>query len=307
MPQNLRVTVLRGGPSAEREVSLASGAAVAAACRRLGYSVSEADIDPGDLTALDRPADVVFPVLHGTFGEDGQLQAILDARGLPYVGSQATASQWAMDKEASKRAWRDAGLPTAPWTIVDLTTGPVLPKPWAPPLVLKPVNQGSSIGVVLVRSERELPKVLDAALREYGRVLVEPLLVGPELTIGILGRETLPMIQVKAGVSRFFDYEAKYHRDDTAYLFEPEIETPLARRLEEGALAAFDTLGCRHLGRVDLIVDQRTGPQLLEINTLPGFTDHSLLPMAAARAGLGFDQLVERLVGLARPGCVGSF
>lgn len=298
MAKNLRVTVLRGGPSAEREISLASGAAVARACRRLGYRVTEADIRPEDLTALDRPADVVFPVLHGPFGEDGQLQAILDARGLRYVGSDAAASRLAMDKDATKQRWVAEGLPTAPWVTVDATTGQGLPKELAPPLVLKPVAEGSSIGVVFADSAQELKPALAKAVRHYGRVLVERKLVGPELTVGILGDEALPIIQIEPNAG-FFDYEAKYQRDDTAFLFEPDIDELIYGLIQELALAAFRTLGCRDLGRVDLIVDEHEGPQLLEINTIPGFTDHSLLPKAAAQAGIDFEQLVEQLVAMA--------
>lgn len=295
---DLRVTVLRGGPSAEREVSLAGGAAVAAACRRLGCRVTECDIGPDDPSALDLPADVVFPVLHGKFGEDGQVQALLEQRGLPYVGSDAAASRIAIDKDASKRAWQSHGLPTAPWVCI----GPDTPLDTAripmPPVVIKPLCEGSSIGVRLCRTLDELHHEVQEAVGRYGTVLVERQLCGPELTVGVLENVALPIIEIRPKQA-FYDYEAKYRRDDTQYLFEPDIDAGTYHSAQQIALEAFDALGCRDYGRVDFIADRKNGLYLLEINTIPGFTDHSLLPKAAERIGVGFDDLVARLLGLA--------
>ena len=295
----MRVTVLRGGPSAERDVSLAGGAAVAAACRRLGHAVTEADVGPDDLSALDVPADVVFAVLHGRFGEDGQLQAILQQRQLCFVGSDAAASRLAIDKDASKRAWRVAGLPTADWWCLDpgCPTDDLGEAP-APPCVLKPLDEGSSIGVRMCDSAEQLRASLQELAARHRRVLVERRLFGPELTVGILGDVALPVIQVKPAAG-FYDYEAKYLSSDTAYLLEPEVDDATCARVQQLALEAFRVVGCRDLARVDFVVDQREGPQLLEINTLPGFTDHSLVPKAAARVGLGFDKLVATLLDMA--------
>lgn len=293
-----RVTVLRGGPSAERDVSLASGAAVADACRRIGCMVTEADIVPDDLSALEIPADVVFPVLHGEFGEDGQLQVILEKRGLPYVGCDSAASRLAMDKDASKRRWRDAGLPTAPWICVDQETEIAAVDYPGPPAVLKPLCEGSSIGTVLCETLSELHSEAKAAVSKYGKVLVEKRLTGPELTVGILEDRALPVIEIKPTLG-FYDFEAKYERNDTEYLFEPGIDAETYSLVQETALGAFRALGCRDYGRVDFIVDRQDGVQLLEINTIPGFTDHSLLPKAAEKVGIGFDELVAQLLGLA--------
>ena len=293
-----RVTVLRGGPSAEREVSLASGAAVADACRRLGCTVTEADVALDNLSALEISADVVFPVLHGEFGEDGQLQAILDGRGLPYVGCDSTASLLAINKDASKRMWRAAGLPTAPWKYVDEETEITAVDYPGPPAVLKPLCEGSSIGIVLCDTLSELHAEAKAAVSKYGRVLVEKRLTGPELTVGILEDRALPVIEIKPAPG-FYDYEAKYRRDDTQYLFEPGIDAETYSLVQETAVGAFQALGCRDYGRVDFIVDLQDGVQLLEINTIPGFTDHSLLPKAAAKVGIGFDELVAQLLSLA--------
>lgn len=296
-----RVTVLRGGPSAEREVSLAGGRAVAAAVRALGHAVTEADITPDDLSALDTPADVIFPVLHGRFGEDGQLQEILEQRGLAFVGSGSEASRIGIDKDASKRKWQAAGLPTAPWEIV--TRGDWSPPDGLqPPLVVKPLAEGSSIGVSVCDTLQSLRRVLPQAVADFGRVLVERRLEGPELTVGVLGHEPLPVIQVRPA-AEFYDYAAKYTREDTDYLLDPDLDQATYQAVQEAAVRAFHAIGCRDLARIDFILDRRAGPQLLEINTLPGFTDHSLLPKAAAHAGISFGQLVGMLLEMARGRC----
>ena len=298
-PGKWRVTVLRGGPSTEREVSLASGRAVAAAIRSLGHTVTEADIGPDNLAALDVPTDIIFPVLHGRFGEDGQLQAIMEERGLCFVGCGSEASRVSMDKDAAKTRWRDAGLPTAPWRIVtadslaDTTSLAV-----APPCVVKPIAEGSSIGVSVCDSVASYEVAIARAVADFGRVIVEKRLRGPELTVGVLGAEPLPVIQVRP-TTEFYDFHAKYQRNDTAYLLEPDIDRATYRTVQELAVKAFQVLGCRDCARIDFIVDEQTGPQLLEINTIPGFTDHSLLPKAAAHAGIRFDRLVEMLLEMA--------
>jgi len=292
-----RVTVLRGGPSAEREVSLAGGRAVAAAIRQLGHVVTEADITPDDLAALDTPADIVFPVLHGRFGEDGQLQEILEQRGLAFVGSGSAASRIGIDKDASKRKWQAAGLPTAPWEIV--TRGDWSPPDGLqPPVVIKPLAEGSSIGVSVCDTVESLRRVLPQAVSDFGGVMVERRLEGPELTVGVLGHDPLPVIQVRPA-AEFYDYAAKYQRDDTAYLLDPDLDQATYQAVQALAVKAFTVLGCRDLARIDFILDRCAGPQLLEINTLPGFTDHSLLPKAAAHIGIPFARLVEMLLQMA--------
>jgi len=294
---DIRITVLRGGSSSERAVSLLGGAAVADACHRLGYRVFEADISPDDLTVLDMEADVIFPVLHGHFGEDGQLQTLLEQRQKRYVGSDSVSSRLAMDKDAAKQIWQQAGLPTVPWRTFEQRTPPHLDGVRFP-VVVKPACEGSSIGVTFCESEEELREVVARFAPMYGKVIAEQRLTGPELTVGILGDEPLPIIQIKSAAG-FYDYAAKYDRDDTQYLLEPEIDTTIYRQVQQIALKAFQSLGCRDYGRVDLIVDETLGPQLLEINTIPGFTSHSLLPKAAQHAGIEFDMLVARLVKMA--------
>jgi D-alanine-D-alanine ligase len=255
-------------------------------------------VGPNDLAALGIPCDVVFPVLHGEFGEDGQLQAILEARGLPYVGCDAAASRLAMDKNASKQTWQREGLPTAPWTCLERTTDLAAVGFPGPPAVIKPLREGSSIGVRRCRTLPELRAEVAKALSEHGSVLVEAYLEGPELTVGVLEGEALPIVEIRPA-NDFYDYEAKYRRDDTEYVFEPDVDPATYRLVQETAVEAFSSLGCRDYARVDFIADRKRGVQLLEINTIPGFTDHSLLPKAAARVGIAFDALVGRLLQLA--------
>jgi D-alanine-D-alanine ligase len=299
----LRLTVLRGGPSTEREISLLSGGAVAAACRRLGHDVTEADISPADLGALDIPADLVFPVLHGRFGEDGQLQEILDKRGICYVGSDAAASRIGMDKDACKQVWRQSGLPTAPWLCAGPDTTADDLQTLKLPVVVKPIDEGSSLGVHFANDRPELERILGAEeTRERGKVIVEERLSGFDLTVGILGRNVLPIIEIRPATS-FYAYDAKYLRDDTEYLFDLDLPAGVYDSIQQIAQNAFDVIGARDLARVDVINDERLGPQLLEINTIPGFTEHSLLPKAALRAGISFDQMIDRLISLAINRC----
>ncbi|WP_406695611.1 D-alanine--D-alanine ligase [Singulisphaera sp. Ch08] len=282
----------------EREVSLSGGTAVAAACRALGHDVTVADVSPDDLTALDIPTDVVFPVLHGKFGEDGVLQEILEARNWPYVGSGPAASRRAMDKVAAKIAWNLASLPTPPWVAFDAHPGTDLRLPFSPPAVVKPIYQGSSIGIVFADAPAILRDAVVEGVREWGAVLVEPQLAGRELTVGILGRDALPVIEVRTPRT-FYDYEAKYRDGGTSYHFQSGLPNDETRCIQGLALAAFEVLGCRDMGRVDLIIDDQRGPQILEVNTIPGFTDHSLLPKAAAHAGLDLPALVASLLEMA--------
>jgi D-alanine-D-alanine ligase len=288
--RGLRITVLAGGPGAERAVSLDSGAAIAEALRRLGHEARLCDIQPQDLSALDHPADLIFPALHGAFGEDGRLQAILEQRGLRFVASGSHASNVAIDKVATKRLAADLGLPTPEFEVTQRTRTLL-----RPPLVVKPVNQGSSVLTTIVHEEQELAPALQQVIAAHGCALAERFVAGRELTIGILGGRALPPIWVRPKRG-FYDYQAKYHDDATEYDFDTGQPPDLLDRLASDSCRLFEALGCRHLARVDWIVDSAASPWFLEINTLPGFTRHSLLPMAAARAGMNFDELVQELV-----------
>jgi len=297
--RTLRVTVLCGGPSAEREVSLESGRAVADALRRRGHEVFVADIGPAELSALEHPADVVFPALHGPFGEDGTVQRLLAARGLPYVGSDARASALAMDKVATKAAVAAAGIDTPACEVWDAAALATRAEPGVPlPVIVKPVDQGSSVGTTIVRETAGFLPAVRLAVGQFGRALVEQFITGDEVTVGIVGGEPLPPICVRPK-RQFYDYQAKYQDDATEYLFEAGYPARVFAQAQALSRRVFEVLGCRHLARVDWMVDETHRLWFLEINTLPGFTSHSLVPKAAARTGVAFDELVERLVRLA--------
>ena len=302
--RKLDVTVLMGGPSSEREVSMWSGRAVADALEKLGYNVTAGDISPGDLSILDRDnIDVVFIALHGQFGESGQVQQLCVDRKLPYIGSKPRPSQLAMDKAASKQIFKQAGLLTPDWMIIESFHSPDVYKAWLGefdlPVVLKPVDGGSSFGVVIASDAQTRDDALEELLDTEGRVLIEKFVHGREITVGILGEETLPILEVVPG-AEFYDFDAKYAADSgTKYNFDLGLGQDLIGRINTDAMTAHRSLGCRDLSRVDFILDENDDPQVLEINTIPGFTSHSLVPMAAARAGIGFDELVDRLIKLA--------
>jgi D-alanine-D-alanine ligase len=307
----LSVLVLRGGPSAEREVSFASGKAVATALRKAGHTVIEADIAPGDLSALDKHQfEVVFPVLHGTFGEDGALQAILEKRKITYAGSDAVSSCLAMDKYRAKAAFTQAGLQTAESVLIPALNenqgsrqemGPGIKAALEQigiPCVVKPNCQGSSVGVVIAQNEDEAGRAIVRSLAEYGDCLIERFIAGRELTVSILDGRALPVLEIRPKQA-FYNYQAKYLDDGTEYLFEMGLGERFLQDLQADAEKAFAVLGCRDFGRVDFLMDRRGRTFLLEINTIPGFTDHSLLPKAAARIGITMSQLCDKIVQMA--------
>lgn len=292
--RKLRVTVLAGGPSAERTVSLASGQAITEALRGRGHEVFTADVGPDNLGALDHRADVVFPALHGTFGEDGAIQAIMERRGIRFVGSGSRASATAMDKVATKRIAEELGVPTPAYEVLRVRGRPKLPLP----VIVKPIAEGSSVGTTVVREAGRLEQTVEGVAGRYGQALVERFVEGDELTVGILGSQTLPPICIRPR-REFYDYQAKYHDDHTEYLFETGHSSALREQASALSQRIFEALGCRHLARIDWIVEPDERLWFLEVNTLPGFTSHSLVPKAAARIGIPFDELVERLVRMA--------
>lgn len=311
--RKLNVTLLRGGPSAEREVSLKTGKQIAKALRSVGHVVFEADIGPDNLSALDRPCDLVFPALHGAFGEDGTLQKILKDRKIPFVGSGPCASRTAMDKVATKKIILSRDIQTPMYQVVhsdQLANGWNLSSEIGYPWVVKPIKEGSSIGVKICTDEKELRAHLVEMLPKYGSMMVEAYVKGRELTVGILDGKALPVIEIRPGTAQkekgFYDYAAKYDREDTKYFFEKEtrIEEGVLDKIRGVALETYYAVGCRHLARVDIIMDDRDSnsrPEIfvLEINTMPGFTTHSLLPMAAKKDGTSFEQLCDKLVHMA--------
>lgn len=298
-----RVAVAMGGVGSEREVSLAGGAAVLAALRGLGIDAQAVEGAPAVMQgALAGAFDRVFIMLHGRDGEDGRLQGALELAGIAYTGSGPLASALALDKLRSKRIWRDLGIPTADFRpVADAEDAAAVAAEFGLPCVVKPVHEGSTVGIGIARDREELRHALANARRHDSEIFVERLLTGGEYTVGILGRMPLPAIRI-VPASGFYDYHAKYHADDTRYLVPSGLPPAEERRLSAVALAAFDALGCRGWGRVDLMLDQRGEPFVLEVNTVPGMTDHSLVPKAAAALGIPFSELVTRILDTSRIG-----
>jgi D-alanine-D-alanine ligase len=288
------VLVLKGGPDAEREVSLKSGTMVAAALRRAGMSVNEVTVDRADADEIRAMhGEVVFPVLHGAWGEGGPLQEILQADGRPYVGCGPAAARLAMDKVATKRAIAEFGIPTP--RSQELLRGTEFALEC--PVVLKPSDDGSSVDLRICRSPQDVMRArLEIELRRE-RILAEEFIRGRELTVGLVAGECLPIIEIRPNDGTY-DYEAKYNRNDTQYLIDPELPAGVADAVRAFSRAAWHAIGCRDVARVDFMLDDR-GPWFLEINTMPGFTDHSLVPKAAAYAGVPMETLVSSLVGMA--------
>jgi D-alanine-D-alanine ligase len=296
MAEDLHVTVMFGGPSAEREVSLRSGVAVLGALRSIGYRVSE--LDPRDRTwKLPRGTDVVFLALHGTYGEDGTVQAQLDELGVPYTGCDPEASRVAFDKVLTKQRCVEAGVPTARFMVFNSASAP-WPRGWNPPVVLKPVRQGSSVGLQFVDRVADWGKALGEALRYDSDVLMEERITGRETTVGILGDEVLPVVEVRPKQGSY-DYNNKYTPGSTEYFCPALFDAASTRRIQDAGHAAFKAVGGRDYGRVDVMIREDGQPVVLEVNTLPGMTETSLLPKAAAAAGLCYEELCRRMVDLA--------
>jgi D-alanine-D-alanine ligase len=292
----LKVTVMLGGPSAEREVSLWSGAAVADALRSLGHDVSEVDPKTEDW-ALPKGTEVVFLALHGTYGEDGTVQTRLEKLGVPYTGCGPESSRIAFDKVLTKQRCQAAGVPTARFTVIESVSAS-WPMGWQPPLVIKPVCQGSSVGIQFVERVSDWNDALTESMRYDQRVLVEEKIIGRETTVGILDGAPLPIVEVrpKQGV---YDYASKYTAGASEYLCPAPFSDEGTERIQQAALGAFQAVGGRDYGRVDVMVRPNEEPVVLEVNTLPGMTKTSLLPKAAAAAGFSYAELCQRMIDLA--------
>lgn len=296
-----KVAVLFGGKSAEREVSLKSGSRVLDALRRQGidaHAFDPAERKLDDLAAFDR----AFIMLHGRYGEDGTIQGALELMGIPYTGSGVMASAVGMDKWRTKLLWRSVGLPVPEYVMLDSSSDfAAVEKQLGLPLFVKPACEGSSIGVTKVRQSGELRPAYAEAARHDALVIAERGVMGGEYTVAILGNEALPIIRIVPATD-FYDYEAKYLRDDTRYLCPCGLSDAREQELRALALEAFRVLGCRGWGRVDFLMDEQGNAYFLEVNTSPGMTDHSLVPMAARVAGLSYEQLVLRVLSLATLG-----
>ncbi|HZW05845.1 MAG TPA: D-alanine--D-alanine ligase [Phycisphaerales bacterium] len=314
MAKKKHILVLGGGPDAEREVSIKSATGIAEALKAHGgYEVTLEIIDTlsaKQLAASD--ADVIFPYLHGPYGEGGPLQDLLEEDGRPYVGSGPRASRWAMDKIATKAVAVSLGIETPEYWVLN-DRDPVCPCPL--PVIIKPVHEGSTIGLHVCTTHADYTVAVAAIAKERSKGLhrsymIEPKIGGQasigsrggarELTVGLIDGETLPIIEIKPHEG-LYDYQAKYTRDDTQYILDPKIPEHAARKVTKGTRRIAKALGIRHIARADFLLDRDGTPWFLEINTTPGFTDHSLVPKAAAHAGVSMTDLCARLVEMAAP------
>jgi D-alanine-D-alanine ligase len=296
MAKRLNITVMLGGPSAEREVSLRSGAAVAAALRSLGHSVHELDPISAEWV-LPPGTDVVVLALHGTYGEDGTVQQQLEELGVPYTGCDAEASRIAFDKVLTKQRCIQAGIPTPRFLALDSPKAS-WPMGWQPPVVLKPVRQGSSVGLQFVERVADWNAALTEAFRYDTQVLLEERILGSEATVGILGDEALPIVEIRPKQGAY-DYRNKYTVGATEYFCPAPFGASVTTGIQAAGLGAFQAIGGRDYARVDVMVREDGQPVVLEVNTLPGMTETSLLPKAAAAAGLSYADLCQRMVDLA--------
>jgi len=296
MGAKLKIAVMLGGPGSEREVSLRSGAAVAGALRSLGHTVSEIDPQNEDWQ-LPAGTEAVFLALHGVYGEDGTVQQRLEELGVPYTGCDPEASRIGFDKYLTKQRFVAASVPTARFILIDSTSAS-WPMGWDPPVVLKPARQGSSVGLQFVERVSDWGQALFEAMRFDSQVLMEEKISGRETTVGILGDNALPVVEVrpKTGI---FDYQTKYTAGTTDTFCPAPFDKAATARIQDAALKAFRAIGGRDYSRVDIIVRPDGEPVVLEVNTLPGMTELSLLPKAASAAGLGYPQLCQRMIDLA--------
>jgi D-alanine-D-alanine ligase len=305
----MRVAVLKGGSSLERGVSLRSAARVEDALEELGHESIGIDVgrDLVDRLRSERP-DVVFIALHGPGGEDGTVQELLEILDLPYTGPGVAACALCMDKVASKHEIRAAGLPTPDWAAFNATafrelgaadTLDEIEARLGFPLVVKPASQGSSLGVEFASSRDEVPQALVAAFSYDDRVLLERYVKGHELAVSVLGTDPLPIVEAIPREEDFFNFEARYEIGRTEYVCPADLPQAEARTVQELATRTYQALGCGGFARVDLMLGA-DGPQVLEVNAIPGLTDTSLFPMAAEAAGIGFTELVERILSSAR-------
>ena len=301
-----KVAVLMGGRSAEREISLKSGGMVLAALKRKGVDAHAFDPrDQGIEHLLAQRFARVFIALHGRFGEDGTVQGALEYLGLPYTGSGVMASALAMDKWRTKLAWLASGIPTPVYELLtaDSNAADVVAR-LGLPLMVKPAHEGSSIGITKVDSVEKLAVAYELAAKLDDTVIAEQFIAGREITAAILGDEALPLVRIEAPQGNY-DYHNKYFGNETKYHCPSGLPAALEKQIQRQALAAFRVIGCRGWGRLDVMLDAEDRPWFLEVNTIPGMTDHSLVPMAARESGIAFDDLVVRILASARVNHVG--
>ncbi|MFW2177556.1 MULTISPECIES: D-alanine--D-alanine ligase [unclassified Moraxella] len=290
-----KVAVVCGGWSTEREVSLNSGKAVLNALLSKGVDAHHFDPKQQDIDEL-RQYDRIFNVLHGTFGEDGSLQGVLDGFDIPYTGCGVLASAIAMDKFRNRLIWQALGLPNVPYVVLhDDSDFTQVEQDFGLPLFVKPAAEGSSVGVVMIESEGELAKVYPTLKQYHGEILAEKAITGGEYACSILGNEALPSIRIIPN-AKFYDYEAKYNRNDTVYQCPSDLTPEQEAQMQELAKKAFSAIGGKGWSRVDFLKSEDGTLYLLELNTVPGMTDHSLVPMAAKAKGIDFATLCVRIL-----------
>lgn len=296
---NKKIGVLLGGASAERDVSLRSGTAVYNALKVLGYNAVPIDAGADICSVLQKEAiELAFLVLHGGWGEDGSIQGMLEVLGIPYTGSGVLASALAMDKEASKKAFLYHGVPVPPFVVIDKRSADRHGEPelsFSLPWVVKPATEGSSIGVSIVKDKNDFTQALEKAFTFGPRALVEKYIEGREVQIGILNDKILGGVEVRPSLE-FYSYEAKYTAGLTEYILPPALEPGVYKKACSKALAAHIALGCKGPTRVDLRTDKEGNPFVLEVNTIPGMTETSLLPKIAQHAGFDFPGLIEEIL-----------
>ena len=300
-----KVAVLMGGCSAEREISIRSGSMVLAALKRKGVDAHA--FDPRDQGLAQLPAQRfarVFNALHGRFGEDGTVQGALEVMDIPYTGSGVMASALAMDKWRTKLVWLAAGIPTPAYELLtaDSQAADVVAR-LGLPLMVKPAHEGSSIGITKVQTIEKLDAAYALAAQHDGMVIAEQFIAGRELTAAILNDAALPLVRIEAPEGNY-DYHNKYFGEATQYHCPSGLPAELETRIQQQALEAFRIIGCHGWGRLDLMLDAENHPWFLEVNTIPGMTDHSLVPIAARAHGIGFDDLVLRILETAHVGHV---
>ncbi len=297
-PESLgRVAVLMGGDSAEREISLVTGKNILEALQSMKVDAYGVDVglDIAMQLQANRP-DRAFIALHGPGGEDGVIQGLLEWMKIPYTGSDVTSSAVSMNKALTKWIWQANDIPTLPMHLI--TPGEDYQKQIEAlgfPLCVKPIGEGSSVGVTRVDTLAELPAAIESANQFKSTIMLEPWIVGRELTVGIIGNYALPIIEIRPK-TEFYNYKNKYQPGSTEYICPAQIAEPLAREIRALSLKAFKLLGCRHWGRIDLMLDENEGIWLLENNTIPGMTGTSLVPKAAKFEGVNFEQLVYEIL-----------
>jgi D-alanine-D-alanine ligase len=296
LSKSLKIGVLYGGTSSERKISIRSGRAVNKALKKIGFTTCW--IDPKDSSGIEKELkkiDLAFVALHGRGGEDGEIQTYLESRGVPYIGSDARSSKLAFDKVVAKKIFVRKGIPTPEGMIVNAKNWKTKLSKFPTPFFVKPPREGSSIGAFGVEDFQKEAVKIKQAIQDYGELMIEKKICGREFTVGVLGKTALPVVELKPK-SDFYDYRAKYTKGMTDYEVPASISKKLSERLQKIAISVHQALGLRDFSRVDIMVDEKERPYVLEANSIPGFTELSLLPKAAKAEGISFEELCYRLV-----------